>query len=88
MLIDKINSIFELAGAIVTWMNVYSLYKAKKVLGINYVSVIVFSLVGYWHLCYYCTLDHFLSYYAGILMVVGNVTWLVLLIIFKNMYKN
>lgn len=38
MLVDKINSIFELAGAIVTWINVYSLYKVKKVIGINYLS--------------------------------------------------
>lgn len=88
MFLDKINSMFEFAGAIVTWMNVHSLYKAKKVIGINYASVIVFSLMGVWHLCYYSALDQFLSFYSGILIVSGNVTWLLLLFIFKNMYKN
>lgn len=71
MLVDKINSIFELAGAIVTWINVYSLYKVKKVIGINYLSVIVFSMMDIWHLCYYSSLSQSLSFYAGCILVCG-----------------
>lgn len=84
---DKINCYFELAAAIVTWINVYILYRDKKVLGMCWQSIVIFSLIGYWHILYYIQLQQFYSVIMGSLLVAGNVTWLCLSFYFKFFIK-
>jgi len=72
---DLINSIFELFGAIVIWKNVKQLIKDKQVKGVYYPLWIFYATWGFWNLYYYPSLNQHLSFYAGIVMVIGNTIW-------------
>ena len=75
---DLINGIFELGGAILTWINVYKLHKDKETKGIYWPIWVFFSTWGIWNLFYYTSLDHYFSFYAGVLLVSGNLAWVLL----------
>ncbi len=75
---DLINGLFELGGAVVSWINVYKLYKDKVISGVYWPMWIFFSSWGLWNLIYYPSVGHYISFYAGIVLVSGNITWSVM----------
>lgn len=81
---DLINGGFELAGAYLTWMNVFKLSKDKKVRGIYWMIWIFYSCWGLWNLYYYPSLDQWASFYAGVVMVAGNIVWVILAIKYRK----
>jgi len=80
---DLINGSFELFGAYLTWANVYKLLKDKEVKGVYWMIWVFYSAWGMWNLYYYPSLDQWASFYAGIIMVIGNICWVVLAIKYK-----
>lgn len=72
---DLINGIFELAGALVVWKNVNQLIKDKQIKGVYYPLWVFYAAWGFWNLYYYPSLNQYLSFYAGIVMVIGNTIW-------------
>ncbi|MYM62354.1 hypothetical protein [Pseudomaricurvus sp. HS19] len=76
---DIINGCFELLGAVFTWMNAWRLYQDRRLQGVYWPTCFFFTFWGLWNLYYYPTLDQWFSFYAGVLMVSGNVAWVVLL---------
>ena len=81
---DIINGSFELIGAIVTWINVHRLYRDKETKGVFWPVWIFFSLWGMWNLIYYPSVGHFFSLYAGIVLVSGNIAWVILAFIYQQ----
>jgi hypothetical protein len=75
---DLINGLFELGGAIVIWINVYKLYKDREIKGVFWPVWIFFSFWGLWNLYYYPSVGHLISFYAGIVLVCGNICWAVM----------
>ncbi len=72
---DAINAAFELLGAAFVWMNAYVLWRDFEIKGVYWPGQIFFTLWGFWNLYYYPGLDQWLSFYAGIVLVTGNVLW-------------
>lgn len=72
---DLVNALFELCGAIVVWISVWKLYQEKEIKGVYWPAWAFFAAWGIWNLFYYPSLDQVLSFYAGIVLVLGNVTW-------------
>lgn len=81
---DLINGLFELGGAVVTWMNVYKLYQDRIIKGVFWPVWIFFSTWGLWNLYYYPSVGHFISFYTGIVLVSGNITWCTMAFIDKR----
>ena len=75
---DAINALFELGAAAVTWMNVYRLYRDKVVKGVYWQVWGFYSAWGLWNLYFYPSLGQTLSFYAGIVLVSGNIAWFVM----------
>ena len=75
---DLGNSVFESFGFIAVWGNVAALRKSKCVRGVSLLAFAFFASWGYWNLFYYPHLDQWLSFVAGIGIVVANTTWIVL----------
>ncbi len=75
---DLLNGLFELGGAVVAWMNAYKLYKDREIKGVYWPVWIFFSSWGLWNLYYYPSLGQYISFYAGIILVSGNIAWVVL----------
>ena len=76
MNIDIINGSFELCSGLFQIMNIYSLYKDKKVRGVSLYPFILFTLWGVWNLYYYPSLNQTFSFIGGIVIVISNIIWL------------
>ena len=82
---DIINGSFEFIGAYFTWMNAFKLYKDKEIKGIYWPTTLFFTLWGIWNLVYYPALEQWVSFAGGVVLVSGNVMWVILLIMY---YRN
>lgn len=81
---DLVNGLFELFGACVMWINAFKLKRDKKVRGVFWVIWIFYAGWGLWNMYYYPSLDQWVSFYAGIILVVGNLYWVYLAYKFRN----
>lgn len=74
---DVVNGAFEAFGAWSVWANVKRLRRDRDVKGIVWQFTIVWWLWGVWNLYYYAHLSQFVSWAAGVVLVVGNAVWLI-----------
>lgn len=81
---DLINGGFELVGAVMVWLSVLALYRQKEVRGVFWPSWAFFAAWGMWNLHYYPSLEQMVSFYAGLLLVSGNVAWVVLALYYRR----
>jgi len=77
---DIINAAFELFGAIFTWRNALQLYRDRRILGVYWPTWVFFSAWGLWNLYYYPALDQWFSFWAGVVLVIGNLAWVAMAI--------
>lgn len=77
---DLINGSFELVGAYFTWRNFQELRQARQLRGVYWPTTAFFSAWGIWNLVYYPALGQWASFVGGVLLVAGNVAWVVLAI--------
>lgn len=81
---DLINGAFELAGGILCFANVKRLYRDKVVQGIYWPVQAFFFTWGVWNLFYYPSLHQWFSFLGGLLLVIGNGSWVLLAIRYRN----
>ena len=81
---DIINGVFEAGGGIMNWLNVMAIYKDKKVRGINIWAWLLFTLWGYWNLYYYPSLNQWISFCGGLVIVMANSVWIILAIKYRK----
>jgi len=58
---DLINAVFELSGAVLTWLSVARLYRDKKVRGVYWPAMALFATWGGWNLIYYPVLGQWVQ---------------------------
>lgn len=74
------NAFFEFVGAYMTYKNASKLYADKDVKGVYWPVTAFWALWGLWNLYYYPSLDQWLSFAGGALLVLGNIAWVVMAI--------
>jgi hypothetical protein len=84
MTCDIINGSFELVGGVMTWFNVRRLLNDKKVRGVDWRIAGFWSSWSVWNILYYPLLNQPLSWLAGLVLAVGNLTWLGLAFHYRN----
>ena len=72
---DLINGLFELFGGILMFGNCYKIWSDKQVRGSSVYIAFFFTSWGYWNLYYYPSLNQWLSFFGGVLIVIGNTIW-------------
>jgi len=77
---DLINGSIELVGAGFTWRNFQQLRRDRQLHGVYWPTTAFFSIWGLWNLIYYPALGQWFSFAGGVLLVAGNVAWVVLAI--------
>jgi len=77
---DMVNSLVELGGAWFTWRNAWQLFKDKSLSGVYWPTNLFFTLFGVWNLYYYTSIAQPYSFYAAILLTMGNATWVAMAI--------
>ena len=81
---DMVNGIFELIGSYFTWMNAVTLYREKAIKGVYWPTTVFFSAWGIWNLHYYPSLNQWVSFIGGIVLVCGNIAWVILLMWYRR----
>jgi len=81
--LDMINGTFEFIGAIVSWRNVYQIYKDKFIAGVYWPATAFFGLWGLWNIFYYSGLNQTWSFCSGILLCLANLTWVSLYLYYR-----
>lgn len=77
---DLINGLFELVGAGFTWRNAWQLRTDREIRGVYWPTSLFFAAWGLWNLVYYPALGQWISFTAGVVLVSGNVAWVVMAI--------
>jgi hypothetical protein len=86
---DIINGSFEVAGSIMTWMNVRQVWRDRGHAGIYPPAIAVFFAWGFWNLFYYPHLGQWFSFLGGLSLVLANLMWLIGIVRFgKTPTKN
>ena len=75
---DSINGLFEVIGGCLLWLSVLKLYRDKKVAGVHWLPFVFYASWGYWNLYYYPSLNQWLSFVGGIVVVTSNTAWVIL----------
>lgn len=81
---DLINGCFELLAGFMVLNHCRAVLRDKAVAGVSILSTIFFSAWGYWNLYYYPSLGQWWSFAGGILIVVSNTAWVILLIKYRK----
>ena len=85
---DIINGVFEFAGGILLWLNVFRLYKDKKIMGVHIAPVALFTSWGFWNLYFYPVVGCWWSFVAGLIVVTANFTWLCQIVYYGGRKNN
>lgn len=75
---DHINAAFELAAAVLLWLNVLRLHRDKQLRGVSVLPTCLYFGWCIWNLYYYAHLQQWLSWYAGFGVGIANLTWVIL----------
>jgi hypothetical protein len=81
---DHINAAFELFGAVFTWRNALQLHRDKQIKGVYWPITAFFAAWGVWNLYYYPAIGQMLSFYAGMILVLGNIIWVVQAVMYSR----
>lgn len=84
---DFINGCFECVGAYFVWRNAWQLRKDREVKGVYWPTTVFFTVWGLWNLVFYSALEQWWSWAAGIVLMLGNVAWVVQLAIYMKTKK-
>lgn len=75
---DLINGTFEIVGGFLYWFNVVKLKHDKQVKGVYWPVSAFFTVWGMWNIIYYPLLDQWASFFGGLVLFSGNLTWVCL----------
>jgi uncharacterized membrane protein len=81
---DMINGCFELVSALIAGANIKALLRDKEVQGFNPLTLLPFTLWGYWNLYFYAHLEQWWSWWGSLGMVFVNTTYLLLCYYYKK----
>jgi predicted membrane channel-forming protein YqfA (hemolysin III family) len=80
---DLINGLFEVGGGVAILGHCFTLMKDKIVKGVNWASVLFFTIWGIWNIYYYPHLNQWYSFLGGLLIAAGNAWWITLIVKYK-----
>lgn len=75
---DAVNGAFELVGGWFTWNSAWALYKSKALVGVYPWAFWFFGFWGLWNLIFYPMVGAPLSFAGGVILVAGNIWWMML----------
>ena len=81
---DFINGAFEEVGGLFVLNHCRVLYRDKAIAGVSKLSTAIFFAWGVWNLYYYPSLDQWLSFFGGLVIVAGNCLWLCMMLYYAR----
>ena len=81
---DSINALFEILASLFLLINIFRIYKDKRLSGVSIIPTVFYSLWGFWNPYYYPSLCQWWSFVAGISVVITNVAWVVMAVYYRR----
>lgn len=81
---DAVNGGFELLGAPFVLMSLIKVLRSKDSSGVSYVTVLFFSLWGYWNMFFYPHLGQWLSFIGGVAVTLANTAWMIAVFYYRG----
>lgn len=81
---DIVNGLYEFLASLFMMNNCRVLFNDKKVRGVSIVSTAFFTSWGFWNLYYYPSLNQWLSFFGGAILVLVNVVYVVLMMYYRR----
>ena len=81
---DLVNSTFEFGGSLAVLVSILDVIHSQQVHGVSWVTVMFFTIWGYWNIYYYFHLGQMFSWTAGILVTLANTSWVILLMYYSG----
>jgi len=81
---DLLNGMFELVAGMFVILNIKQLNKDKEVKGISPISVIFFTMWGFWNVIFYPMNGFIWSFIGGLFIFVLNVFWVIQILYYKK----
>lgn len=76
MIPDIINGSLELIAAAFGLYNCKVLHRDKRVQGVSLLPTVFYTGWGLWNIFFYPYLEQWFSFFAGLTILIANVTWL------------
>ena len=83
-MMDIINALFELFGAVAVLPSIYKAYQTKIIRGVSIITPLFFAAWGYWNIIYYPHLEQHWSAAAAMFLAATNSVWLLQVWIYKD----
>lgn len=84
---DGVNGTYEFLAGVFILNNCRVLFNDKKVRGVSIISTAFFTSWGYWNLYYYPSLNQWMSFVGGALLVIVNTLYVSLMIYYMRKEK-
>lgn len=84
ILLDLINGSFELLAGVFVLNHCRVLMQHKEARGVSLVSILFFTLWGFWNLVYYPALGQPASFIGGVFVVAANAFYVALMLIYRR----
>ena len=75
---DVINALFEAFGAYTAWANFFMLRRDQAIKGVYWPVWLFYSVWGMWNVIYYPALGQWFSFFMGLVLLAGNISWTIL----------
>ena len=87
MIIDLINSLFQLSAGILTWLNIIKIRKDKDTKGMSLVPLFIYCSMGYWNIYFYHHINKPISLIAGLSITAANTIWVLHILYYRKIKK-
>ncbi len=72
---DLLNATFEVVGAGFLLADCRALLRDRQLRGVYWPGRVFWASWGIWNVVYYPSIDQWLSFYAGLLVLAANTVW-------------
>lgn len=81
---DAVNSVFEFLGTPFVLVSLIKVIRNKNSNGVSYLTLLFFSVWGYWNMFFYPHLEQWLSFTASIALALTNTAWMVAVLYYRK----
>lgn len=81
---DAVNSVFEFLGTPFVLVSLIKVIRNKNSNGVSYLTLLFFSVWGYWNMFFYSHLEQWLSFTASIALALTNTAWMVAVLYYRK----
>lgn len=77
---DTLNALFEVSAGFFILFSILRLHREKSAAGVSVVTIVFFSVWGYWNLLYYPSVGHWWSFTGAAGVALANTVYALMIL--------